>query len=188
MVETELLEDVADTFTEEERPFFFIHRPTGRWHSLLVKWGLRKPEKRYTLKSLNSGNMIRASKALLRIKPDLVDLSNRDAQRKLYEMMVDHLDTVAYIVALALTNTRQQPPNELVEDLKWEVDGQVLLKTGVEVASKLNVTGFFNSMVTIRGMDILTPRKTSPAEPRETIAPGASSEGAQNTSDGPRTT
>lgn len=154
-------EPINISITTEKRSWF---RP---WKKTTVK-------KDFQLKPLCIGSLVRISKITLEIDPDLVSkgMSMLDMA---YVSANAHGRNLARIVAIALTNSRQDPPESLVDLIESNVTSQQLLQIYMEIIKQMDVTPFMTSIVSIRGINLLE-RKTNPVEQRSQIASGEQSE------------
>jgi len=167
----EVLHQAIDTVLE--KPYYTISvpaHPQNRLTKLLVKLKLYKPKgKTYTLKPITAGNAYRVSQKILTIPEAAIRQGSDAILRDMFKLLIGHVDTLAYIVAVSIINSRQEPPESLIQELK-DMELKELCLAGVEVVKNFDVSSFTNTIVSIAGMDIISPRETSPSVPGKPLA------------------
>lgn len=158
---TILNEPIHITITTEER----------RWY---CPWKKTTVKKEFQLKPLCIGSLVRISKLTLDIDPELIN-KGKSMLDMAYVSANEHGRSLAKIVAIALTNSREDPSEKLVDLIEGNVSATQLLQIYLEIIKQMDVTAFMTSIVSIRGINLLE-RKTNPAEQRSQIASGEQSE------------
>jgi len=167
---TDILLQVADTFTGKTDTLTYKITPRNWLHKKLMEYGLQPKQKSYTLTHFKVGNMYRVSKALLKVPSGFLLFGSDTHVKELHTLVADHLEDIAYVVAIAITNSKEEPPRSLIEEIKWQFDVDQLLAFCSYLSKRGDTKNFLNSIVSIRGLDVLS--QTSPKEPGEIIAPG----------------
>lgn len=152
-----VLENVSDTILDKEVTLEVdIYRT--RWEKFL-----RKPEKRtFVIKPITLGSLIRISKLLL-----TVDLTLDDVQSLLqstYHSMVDHGETIAKIIAIAIHNQPTEPPKSLVDFIINNFTAKEMFTTVSIILNKMDVTSFMSSIISIKGMSVLEMQQHASAK------------------------
>ncbi|MDO6388996.1 hypothetical protein Q4E40_02570 [Pontibacter sp. BT731] len=174
MTEQENLREVVDAVTDTPDVITVPLRPVNKIHAFLQKRGWCKSERTYELTRLKVGNAYRISKAVLDIPEASVILGTENQQGQIYGLLVNHLDKVVYVVAVGLTNTRQEPSKSFLEEIRWQFTDEELLAACLLILKRVNISNFLHSIILIRGLDVVSQSKVSPSDTGETIAPGAS--------------
>lgn len=174
MEEKEVLKSAIRTITDEPiLPFTYnVKPPQKSWYEkALFRLGITKPKKQErTLYSLTAGNRYRVSKTILEIPEAAIKTGTDSVLRDMYNLFANHHRKVAYIVAVSCVNSKEEPSESLINELIENIPEKQLRLLALEVVKDGNISDFTNTMVLIIGMDIITPRETSP------LVPGASLE------------
>ncbi|WP_026463487.1 hypothetical protein [Adhaeribacter aquaticus] len=168
MEDKEVLKQVVDNLVDTPDVLTVSVKPRNRWQELLMKYKLLPAKREYKIYRLKVGNAYRVSKAVLEIPSDIVNLNERSL-KDMHTLLINHIDTIIYVVAVALQNSREEPSKALLNRIRWDFNDQELLSVLVYVIQKLDLTTFTNSIALARGADILS-LKASPAENAEIIA------------------
>ena len=169
----EQLQQIADSFTDKPLPFSYTPEPRTWFARLKARFGWKPKERKFEIKNLSPGNMVRISGVASQIGPGSLNMSNEsDFKRNRYAFLQAHMDKLIYIVAVGLTNTQQPPPMWLIEELKWDVPSDAIKDLAMIIVARSNVADFPNTIVSICGLDILTVKETSLENTGEIIAPG----------------
>src|SRR5687767_6826510 len=103
MDENKLLSEVADTI---------IDKPVIFTVTVRRKWIWDKPRRSFRITGSSLGTMIKISKELLAIDPEI--FSKENVLEKKYLLINMHAKRMAKIVAYAVVNRKQDPPRSLV--------------------------------------------------------------------------
>lgn len=164
MEENEILRKVPDAVTGEAVAFDVDILPKSTLHGWLQQRKL-KPTKRYfEIRPLTLGTLQRISKLLIEVQ--IQNLTPDDLLR----LMGEHTTTMAHIIALAVTNTKQPPRKELIEFFIYNLSKEDLSVVLSIVLKQMDVLSFTKSIISIRSLNILEMSRQTPVE---TIAPGA---------------
>jgi hypothetical protein len=171
----ETLQAVADAALQEPVIMDVDVKPQSRFFALLQKYGLKPKVRTLTIHPIVMGNLIRISKLLIDIDMTVFDL--KQLLESNYQAMAKYGDHVVQVVAIAVHNGKSEPPRELVEFIRYNFTSHELLAVLGLVAKQMNVMSFMSSIISIKGMNVLTSQKEmSPISQGEIIAPGASLE------------
>jgi hypothetical protein len=165
MEEKDILAQAVDTVTQQADTITVTIKPKHWLHHKLLALGWLPKTKAYRLTPLRSGNRLRVSKAVLRIPGGLVMADKQTMMKDMLTVLVDHLDTVAYVVAVALHNQRQEPDPAFIEEVKWEFSEDELLAIALLVLSRSGVENFMNTIILVRGLDVISQKEMSPSVP-----------------------
>lgn len=166
---TNILQQVADVITEKPDTLTYQVTPRNWLHKKLMAANWMPKQKKYQLTHFKVGNMYRVSKALLKVPSSFLLFGSDTHVKELHTLVANHIDDIAYVVAVAITNNKNEPPQSLIDEIKWQFDVDQLLGFCTYLAKRGDVSSFLNSIVSIRGLDILS--QTSPKEAGEIIAP-----------------
>ncbi len=162
MEEKQLLSNVIDTLTDTPLYTFKAQVKPRRWYNRF-----RKPkEKTYIINRISGGNAYRISRKILEIPEAMVKKGSDSVLRDMYQLFINHLNAVAYIVAVGIVNSREEPPASLIDELVWNVEEKELRRAAIMLVRQFNISDFTSTIVLIAGMDIITT-KASPQVPGE---------------------
>lgn len=138
------------------------------WERKAMKFGWLPSKRSFLIKPATLGTMIRISHALLAIEIDSLK-SNKSALDANYQVFENHGNVLAEVVAMAIRNTKEKPDKRLVHFLQENLNGKELFSITQIVIKQLDVLSFMSTIISIRGMSLLSPGGT--------IASGVQSEG-----------
>lgn len=129
----------------------------GRW----------KEKRTFVVKPLVLGSLVRVSKLLLSIDNslltrELIDRDNRfDLYNLNYQMMAQHAEAMARVIAIAVINEKKEPPESLVEFFLYRLTPKELLQVFTVVLNQIDVSGFTSSIISARGLSVLESQDAS---------------------------
>jgi hypothetical protein len=152
MEENQILQQVADTITEQSVKFIIKKNNAPLLERILIVLKIKKPFNEFELRPITMGKMIQISKLLLSIPTDDLKLSN-DLDR-FHKLVCDHGDTICNMIAIAVHPGKHVPASlpQLIKDNLNAVDAQRL---SYLILSKINVSAFIATIVTLKGVQIL---------------------------------
>jgi hypothetical protein len=166
----ETLEKVVDSTLDTPMHITVELNHGSAFWKLLQKWGIRPVKRVFEFTPITTGNLIRISRILLRIDPDIMD-----AKRLLestYKALATHGDDICEVVAIAIANSKAGPSKSLVSLVRDEFTPKELLSVLSLTLNRMNVSDFVNSIILMRGLNVLEsePRKeqkkkVSPSDP-----------------------
>lgn len=112
-------------------------------------------ETSYTLKRLKLGTMIRISERLQNIEREILD-SCLSVKEVFLQMQKTNLDDAVYCIACAITNKKQEPSDELIEQIKWGMETSDMANMLSIVVDMMDPESFIAGIVSVLGLDILT--------------------------------
>lgn len=174
MDDTQTLKKVAAAITEKPVSFTLDIQPVNKWQSLLQKhFPKRFPSKKtYEIKPITYGNLQRISALLLDI--DVTALTNASALTAAYTLMKGHAETVAKVIAIAITNKQSEPPPALEKELLFNLTAKESLTLLSIVLEQMSIENFITTILSIRGLNVLTkvesPNEKSLSVPGNTSA------------------
>lgn len=178
----DVYKQIADAFTDKPEEFSYSLTPATKL-GRFMHWLKRRPAKRsFLLQNLSPGNMVRISGVATDILADSLELGGKEQKRNMNRFLLNHADKLIYVVAVGLTNTKEEPPKWLLEELTWYVDGFKIQETAQAIFRRSQIEVFISTIVSISGQDILR-QKASQQITGEIIAPGPLQEELQSTSE-----
>lgn len=159
------------------------------WYDrLLQQWKWRPAQRTFIIKPLVLGSLIRVSKLLLSIDNSLLTKDLLEDRFGLfnanYALMQKHSGAMATIIAIAVTNTKAEPSEKLVNFFLYNLTPKELSQLFAVVVSQMDVVSFTSSIISVRGLNVLESKDASatgagmnPQTQGSQIASGASSEG-----------
>lgn len=180
----ETLENVSDATVHEPVVITVDVKPIHIFHHYLQQWGILPKKRVFTLHPITMGSLIRISKLLTTIDVSVYDMKNiLDSN---YRAIEQYGGTLAEIVAIALTNTKQQPGKNMVRFVMNNFTSKEMLHVLGLVLKQMDLTSFMSSIISVKGMNILESRtaaagvvnlnEMSPLMQGSSIAPGTPSE------------
>lgn len=155
-----MLENVANTVTDEPVELSIDVLPQGWLHRLMLKFEIIKKKRVFKLRQITMGNLIRISRLILSV--DKIDFTDQEKiLEKAMESMAKSGDNISEIVAIAIYNQRASPPASLVKFVKSNFTASELKYVIAIVLKQMNVQDFIISIVSVKGAQIL---KTSPED------------------------
>lgn len=143
---------------------------TGIQRCRWMFWKTVRVTRDFEIRPLTLGSLIRISKIILDIDPDI--LKQDSVLQAVYKIADQHARQLARVVAIAFTNTKAEPPESLVDFIEDNISVKQLREVIQVIIIKMDVTSFISSIVSIRGINLLT-MKTNPADQGSQIASGA---------------
>jgi hypothetical protein len=157
--EKETLSQVSDATAQEPITIDVDVKPVNKVHGKLQKWGILPKKRSFTLNPITMGSLVKISKLLLDIDMDVYK-----ADRLLesnYEAISKHGETMAKIVAIAITNTKPGPSKRLVSFIVFNFTTKELLYVLSIVMKQMDLTSFMSSIISVKGMNILETKTAS---------------------------
>lgn len=137
-------------------------------------WKTVRVTREFEIKPLTLGSLIRISKIILDIDPDL--FNQERVLEAIYEAIDEHGPELARVVAIAFTNSRREPAESLVSFIQESITTKQLREVITVIIMQMDVRSFMTSIVSIRGINLLT-MKTNPTDQGSQIASGEPSAG-----------
>lgn len=153
MQEKDILSLVASTLTEEAKTIEIDIVPSTWLQKLLIKKGFLKSKKVYSIKPILVGNRYRISSVANRLPGDTFENGKLNLS-KAWEAIEAHTEDFIYVVAVCIQNDRNAPSKRLLESLRW-MDDKEFLKILDASLSQVGVTSFMNSIILIKGANVL---------------------------------
>lgn len=154
----ETLERVVDTTLEKPFTISVNIEHVGRIERLLQSWGIKPKQRVFELTPITLGNMIRISKLLLRIDEKILDKENLLDSN--YQILSDHGEKLAEIIAIAISNNKIGPSESLIKLVKEEFTPKIMLRTFAEIIMQMNVKDFMHSIILVRGFNVLEKKES----------------------------
>jgi hypothetical protein len=157
--------NVVNAFTE--RKVRFDVRIKGRgFRQWLRDKNLVRGARTFVLKPLSLGTMARVSEMLLKINTDA--FKTEEPLAAAHTLIANDARKQAYIIALAITNSPEAPGKNLVDFFLHNLTARELDALVKHVVESMDVESFINSIVSIRGINIL---ETNPKTGKSQVAP-----------------
>lgn len=144
------------------RPLFKVRlpMPPQTWREKLKAFfGKHPQEQEYTVHPTKVGCMLRITEVILRIAPDaLRQIQEEQGQVFLNEylpLFAAHAHDLVEVIALALTNRDEEPPERLKMAILREFDNVLLLQVIQLVCRQLHLRDFLTSIVLTKGLNVL---------------------------------
>jgi hypothetical protein len=126
------------------------------------------------------GTMIKISGAMQKLQTSSKEALKETMFKTSYEMIGQNAYLVSLMIAYAILNSRIKIKlfaRPLAQWLKWHFTSEDGAKLMVMVLEKTNIEDFLDTIISLKGLNVLAPKKEmSQNITEETIAPGESSE------------
>lgn len=157
MDDNKILSDVSKAVTEEATSFEIDVKPQNKTHTFLQKIRLKPTKKKYLIRPLTLGTMARLSRLanLLQIK----DLTKENFREINYDLAENSGGSLAEMIALAVTNSREYPDNKLISFLLYNLTAKELLTAVQIVLVQMDTQNFISTIASIRSLNILEKRE-----------------------------
>jgi hypothetical protein len=110
---------------------------------------LRKETKKtFKLTPATLGTLVKISKELLSIDVAEADKSNWIVLCQ--KLMLEHGNRLARIVAIAIVNRKEDPPNSLIEFIEYNMTAKELNTIAAHVLDKMDMRNFITSIISIK--------------------------------------
>lgn len=176
----EILNQVASVATQKPIELEVDILPANSVHRLLQRWKVLSLKRVFIMRPITYGNLIRISNLLLGIDMKVFDMKNPLESN--YQAITQHAETIAKVVAIAIHNSRSEPPATLARFILFNFTSDEMLSTLSIVLKQMNVAGFMSSIISIRGLNVLesgivsamnvSGNEMSPMDQGSQIAPG----------------
>lgn len=115
---------------------------------------LRKQTKRkFIIKPAMLATLVNISNEFLGVEVDLTDRNN--ILQIVQQLAVKESYRLAKVIAYAITNSREEPEKELIDFVYYNFEVAELQKIVAIVLDKINYSSFLNSIILIKGTNIL---------------------------------
>lgn len=153
MNEKETLQAASDTLTEAPVTLDITIASRGRMHAWLQKIKLMPRKRSFLVRPATLGTLARISKLLLSIEVD--DLSQEQFLNSSYLLASAHHRTIAEVLAVAVTNTREYPGEKLIDFLLHHLTARELLFCTSLLLKQMDLSNFIYSIISIKGLSVL---------------------------------
>jgi hypothetical protein len=148
-MEKEILKKAGATITDEIQNHIKIGVANPTWlHRLHIK----PRERSYCIKNITLGALMRISTLMLEIG---FDPDNNDYWNQSLKSMAQDTQKMILICAHAISNSKKQPDQKLIDFLTDNMDSKSMLKTVMIAVKQLNVKAFTTSIISIKGVSLL---------------------------------
>lgn len=154
---TEQLNKVPDAILQEPTIIEVDIKPCNWLHKLLQKLKILPKKRKYAIAPQCTGSLIKISKVLLSINFDASVLKSGigDYFQAGFKHMAEDGEKMARIIAYAIVNRKSDPPRKLIDLILDNFTSAELASTVSIVLAKMEVKSFMNSIILVRGMNLL---------------------------------
>lgn len=152
------LKQTAEVILEEPTILQIDVKPTGRVHSLLQKYNWLPRQRRFKIKPINTGTVIKISKIFVRIDTSIykkVNLNDGNLQ-----IMAMHGEDLARIIAYAIVNRERSPSKWLIKFILNNFSAKEVLAVLAIVLKQMDLENFMKSIISVKGINVLTVSPT----------------------------
>ncbi len=152
-----MFKQTAETLTQEPIVVKFPVTTRRKW----LPWIKHTVEKTFEVRPLTLGSIIRISKLLLDISPELFSV-NAGLVNVAHQVSSKHGRMLAEVTAIAFTNTEEPPSKGLIDQIEYNVTPVDLLRIFNVVLQQMDISNFMSSIISIRGINLL--KEMNPTE------------------------
>jgi hypothetical protein len=163
--EEAILAGVADTATDRPIEISIDIFPSNRLHAFLQAKGISPKVKKYNIRPITLGNLIRISKLLLGI--DMTIFNRSSIMESNYQLIDKHTRQLAEIVAIAIHNSRHAPSESLINMVVDNFTCKELLGTIHIILKQMDISNFMSSIISVRGLNVLDRTKAEEVSPED---------------------
>ena len=142
--------DVANAILQEGVDFHIDYNNPN----ILRRKGLLPKSKKYVLKPLVMGTLIRISEIMVDME-FTEKVTNEKFTEQGIQMMAEHTEKLIEIIALAIKNTEDKPSWQLKRLIRKNATVTDLLSLITVVVSQMDVGNFMKSIISIKGVSLL---------------------------------
>lgn len=166
--EKETLDNVASAVLQDPIEIEVIIPPRSKLHAFMQRKGIQKKARRFILRPIYLGSLIRISKLLIGIDfnvPDIMDkIKNGSFLELNYIAIAKHGNSIAEIVAIAIQNNDEKPNPKLVKFIVNNFTANELKGVLTLVIRQMDLTSFMSSIIAVKGMNVLESTTIAAAE------------------------
>lgn len=144
------------------RPLFTVRipmPPETLWQRLKARLGKHPLERVYTVHPIKVGCMLRITEVILRLPKEAVQQTLAEGGQvflnEYLPIFAAHIDDLVEVIALALTNRDEEPPEALHRAIRREFDNGLVLEVVQLVCRQLHMRDFLTSIVLAKGLSML---------------------------------
>lgn len=156
--------------------------------TILHRLGLLRKERRFVIKPLHPGTLLRISRLILDMDIDVLRDAGDDLFSKGVLSIDKHMDTMVKIIAHAIENAENEPSHRLMKYLRENLTVSEMLKIIILVTRQMDVKDFLACMVSIRNLNLFETKKESTPQNQTGSIHGRLSEASLNTLESDGTT
>lgn len=113
-------------------------------------------ERKFVLRPLTVGNIYRIAPKILEL-PDDIDGDNLFLET--LNLVLNHFESLVYIVAVGLQNDKHEPLEELMQFIADEFESKDFHICYHYIRDQINVVDFMQSIILIKGANVLTVKE-----------------------------
>lgn len=148
MEEKDIKKKAIKTLIDSSEEITIPLLPRNWFDSFLQKIRLKKKELKFNLRKIRVGNRERIAAKLFDF-PEF-ERDQTYIYKRVFQLTVDHQETMNYVVAVALQNDRNEPSKQLLDAVKW-IDDKLFAYILEQAISSVDVENFLSSIVVISG-------------------------------------
>lgn len=169
-MQKETLKRVSETTLQEPIELTVDVNPASSLHARLQKWGLLPKKRVFVMRPIFLGSLIRISKVLMSVDMKIPDGTNGkpDGATLLdanYQAIIQHAESLARIVAMAIDNKDREPSGKLVKFIVRNFTTAEMLGVLAHVLKQMDLTSFMSSIISVRGLNVLGNQTAAPVMP-----------------------
>lgn len=163
MTEKQSLQSAADAVLSKDITFEVqVLHPT-----FFQKWK-KETKKEFKISPSTLGTMLKISKEFTDI--DLGKFDKTEILNSSFELVKNHAERMALIVAYAVVNSKEDPPQSLVSFLLNNLTAKELSKLVAIVINQIDTVNFLTSIISAKGINLLS--RMNPTDEGSILAPG----------------
>lgn len=167
-----ILQQKADAILDTPVPIRIPIHARNKYESILQDLNIKPKEKIFHVRPLCLGSLIKISRVMLGM--DISVLKDINVMESSYRAIAGHADAMIRVVAIALVNREEDPPQDLLDLVRREFTSKDLATTLSVILSQMNISSFLNTIISVRGLNVLAKKEVSPIDQGSQIASGES--------------
>ncbi|MXV16830.1 hypothetical protein [Hufsiella ginkgonis] len=161
MERLDVLNNLGAAITQEKTEIEVGLTSPEFFESVLIKLKLKKPVKKFYLKPLCLGPMIRIARILLAVDLKEVDVKNLLSTG--YQLLDKHGEDVARVIVLAIKNNKKKVSRADIDFVLQNYEAKEILSAFRVIVDKMDVSAFTASIALIKGNIKILEDEASPA-------------------------
>jgi hypothetical protein len=169
MDKSETLQHVSDATLQKPTEFEVDVLPQNFVQKALQKWGILPKKRVFSIQPIVLGSLMKISPILLSIDTSIFGDKKQFLEAN-YELMGKYGHQLALVLAIAIHNRESDPPDSLVNFIKWNFSPVELFNMVLRVRNHMEVQNFMNTIIWIRGLNVLESNEKKSVKQQVSLA------------------
>ncbi len=151
MNEGQAQKSIADAILQEGIDF---HIDVDK-QNILHRIGILKKSRKFIIKPLVAGTLIRISRLMVDMKFPETDINKDDIYTLGITLIDSNMIKVVELIAYAVINSEKKPDKKLIKFLRTNLTQKEIYEIVRIIVTQLDVTNFMSTIISIKGMSLL---------------------------------